>query len=109
MKLRDYMKESKMGKFPEKIARFAFMKLSPAKLVWKLESPATDDKKRNFKLIEKTAYKELTDMKKKGILDFYDDKFDVWKIGEEYEANVSLLNYDEKKLRNELKKLKFKI
>lgn len=117
MKFRKYINESKMGKLPQRIERTAYLKDYPAMLEWSLVDPETDDQRVNYKIIGDIAWKELVKMRNKGILDFYESDFDVTsthglgpnkgKIS--YEANVRLIKYDENKLKQELRKLKFRI
>jgi len=108
MKLERYLKESKMGKLPEKIERVAYLNDDPAELHWKIKNAEKDDRKYH-KIIEDISYKELSIMKRKKILDFHEDDFDTWGTGGDYSAVVRLRSYDDKKLKSELRKLKFKV
>ena len=115
MKFKKYINEAKMGKLPGKIERIASMTY-PAMLKWRLSNPDVNDDRVNITTIENLAWKELTQMRNKKILDFDDFRFNVWgpitnptKSDEyEFEADVILASYDEKKLKAELRKLKFK-
>jgi len=111
MKLKQYLNEASFGK-KMSIEREAYMKNYPEMLKWTLY-PYTDDDETNYKTIENIAWKEAMLMKKKNILDFHDNDFDVFIIqghgDRTYEANVKLRSYDLKKLKTELKKYKFRI
>jgi hypothetical protein len=119
MRLDSYLKE-KMGSFPEKIERTAWLekddeksgRYSATELQWKLINPSTDDERRNYNIIDGIAWKELKAMERKKALDFMEDKYNVSSIKgntESYQAEVKLNRYDPKILIPELKRLKFKI
>ena len=110
MRFKNYLQEGKLGKLPSRIEKKAYMKDFPAMLQWTLINP---DERETYKTIEAMAWKELTTMKNKKLLDFYEDDFDVTKtlgIAKEieYEATVKLQRYH-KNLHMWLKKLGFKV
>ena len=112
-----YLGESKMGKLPQKIERTAYIKDYPAMLKWELIDPEDEDQRVNYKIIGDTAWKEASTMRSKGIIGFYEDGFNINSVhglgpnkGQiSYEATVNLIKFDEKKLKQELRKLKFRI
>lgn len=110
MKFTRYLNESKMGKLSQTIKRTAYLKEYPELLKWELLNPDTDYERTNYKAIEAISWKELMDMKNKKILDFYEDNYSLYDLGNRgYEATVTLKNYDPKKLSSALRKLKFKV
>jgi hypothetical protein len=117
MKFKQYINESKMGKLPSRVERTAYMRDYPEMLEWKLIDPDTADARVNHNMIDSIAWKELSKMKNKGMVNFYDSDFNVGSthgLGPNkgqisYEATVKLQSYDPKKLMAELRKLKFKV
>lgn len=112
MRLKRYINEAKMGKLPGRLNRI-FWGSDPEMLTWELVNPDGGDDKTNYKYIENLAWKELMDMKRKKVLDFYDNDFNVSIIDnmrdeKTYQAEVILKNYDPDKLNKELRRLKFK-
>lgn len=113
MRFEKYLNETKMGKLPGKVTRIAHGG-DPFELEWNLINSNSDDQRSNYKFIENLAYGELMAMKRKKIIDFYEDQFNVSMStsinGEtDYQVEVKLKSYDDKKLRAELRKLKFKV
>lgn len=113
MKFKKYLNEAKMGKLPGKIERIVHGG-DPFELEWILVNPDSGDERTNYSFIENLAYKELTAMKRKKVLDFYENQFNVFISNSisgatDYIAQVKLISYDDKKLRTELRKLKFKV
>ena len=111
MRLKKYIKEASYGK-KVGIKRVAYMIDYPVMLKWEM-FPQTDDDQVNYKTIENIAYKEAGDLRRKKIVDFHEDDFDVFiSYGQgdrTYEANVKLRAYEEKPLMSALRQLKFKV
>ena len=113
MRFQNYVNEAKMGKLPGKVKRIAHGG-EPFSLEWILVNPDNDDERGNLLFVDNLAHKELMDMKRKGVLDFYDSDFTVnisASLGgqKDYMAEVKLKSYDDKKLRAALRKYKFKV
>lgn len=80
-------------------------------LIWKLETNVSDEK-YNVEKIQNIAWKELKKLENEKILKFYEDKFDVFMVGNPtkyYTAEVDLISYIDEELQKELKKMGFKI
>jgi len=111
MKFDKYINEAKIGKLPQKIQRTAYMKDYPELLKWELINPNLDNERANYNAIEGVAWKEAITLRKKGIIGFNNNDFDIFSVHGptiNYEANLKLREYDDRLIK-ELKKMKFKI
>jgi uncharacterized protein (UPF0212 family) len=79
-------------------------------LEWKLETNEGEDKAK-FEYIQNIAWKELHELKEKGLLDFYEGEFEVYNVGngKAWQVEVKLKNYKEDELKKEIKREGFKI
>ena len=101
-----------MGKLPGKLKR-TFWDGFPESMVWELINP-DGSTEANYKFLESLAYKEAVTLKRKKIINFHEDDFNVSilnSIGgqQDFQAEVKLRSYDPNKLFKELRKLKFKV
>lgn len=111
MRLKQYINEASFGK-KLSIERIAYMKDYPEMFKWILY-PASDNDEVNYKTIDSIAWKEANGLRKKNIVEFHDDDFDTFisqgKGDRTYESNVKLRAYNPIKIKQELKKMRFKI
>jgi len=97
----------------QKVNRIAYLKQRNPELLWQMDADKDTNVEHGYKLLERTAFKELHKLKDDGLLDYYDSGVNVSIVSgingvEGFEASVSLLKFSDG-LEKALRRLKFKV